>query len=254
MPRVTGARWARTAPGRYADTVTEAVIERDGRLWRRTGGGSRSHGWYPTLAAAQGGSAGRQTWRRVTATRWDRIDGWSAISGARQGAPRCWRLRGPDGAIPGQASGGRGNLFGSRLAAMRAAPKLTGESRGGREPRRRPPDPASRASERSTRSRKLRKPTFAELALAAARSSETGRLGDRLVLINHVHRAYRRRGGKVPLTTFKRRLVAAQRRGELLLAAADMPQLHDPIDVRRSLVTYRTSPYHFVRIPPEGGA
>lgn len=142
-----GRRWERVAPGHYRDTVSDAEIRRDGRVWRRTGGGAQCRGWYPSLQTAQDGRSGRRIWRDVTSLRSNRIDGWAVVSSARKGAPRCWFVYDPQGEVwrpPGHRTG----VFGSRLAAQRATPRLSGGDRGGpRHPGRRTPDKASRAAE-----------------------------------------------------------------------------------------------------------
>lgn len=90
--------------------------------------------------------------------------------------------------------------------------------------------------------------TFAAHVLAAARSSSSGRFGDK-VFIAHVWRAARHDPalGSLGLDEFKHRLGEANQVRLLDLSRADMVEAMDPADVRESETRYQGATYHFVR-------
>lgn len=89
---------------------------------------------------------------------------------------------------------------------------------------------------------------FAERVLAAARTSPTGRFGDRKVFISHAYRAYRERypEDRVSESTFKERLIEANRAAFLTLTRADLVQAMDPADVSNSEIRYLNATFHFI--------
>ena len=89
----------------------------------------------------------------------------------------------------------------------------------------------------------------ASQVLQAARTSPSGRFGDRLVFISHTWRHLQQTtSAPSSLDHFKTFLLEAHQRGDLSLKAAAMPQLHDPSDLAESEVCYRSSRFHFIRI------
>ncbi len=105
-------RWTRQRPGHYTDDRGGTITKERG-LWLRRG---QVDGWYPSLKKAKSGSE-RRTWRRRSAGRWERIDGWAVVSTARRGSGGCWRVREPDGST-------RDAIFRTRKTAMRRAPAI----------------------------------------------------------------------------------------------------------------------------------
>jgi hypothetical protein len=77
---------------------------------------------------------------------------------------------------------------------------------------------------------------FRDGVLRAARTTQTGRYGNHLVLISHVWRELQRQEPTPDLARFKADLLAAYVRGDLTLAKADMPQTLDPHDLDESRV------------------
>jgi hypothetical protein len=86
--------------------------------------------------------------------------------------------------------------------------------------------------------------SFAERVLAAASASPTGRFGADKVFISHV---WRMAGAGEELSSFKQRLVDAQRDGLLYLSRADLVEAMDPDDVRQSETESHGARYHFIR-------
>lgn len=93
-------------------------------------------------------------------------------------------------------------------------------------------------------------PVFAELTLAAARRSPTGRFGEHKVFISHVWRALLAAGEAAPEdeARFKKQLIRANTAGSLHLSRADLAGAHDTADVHASEVTYLGEQFHFVRL------
>lgn len=89
---------------------------------------------------------------------------------------------------------------------------------------------------------------FAERVLAAARTSKTGRFGDK-VFISHVFRRLVDEGAVVKDPDhFKARLVSAHVSGLLRLSRADMVETMEPEDVDASVTLHSGATFHFVRI------
>lgn len=90
---------------------------------------------------------------------------------------------------------------------------------------------------------------FAEAALAAARSCESGRFGDRKVFISHVWEQLIRssRFEQMGIDEFKQRLVDANREGSLALSRADLVEAMSPEDVAASRTEHLNGEFHFVR-------
>jgi hypothetical protein len=91
---------------------------------------------------------------------------------------------------------------------------------------------------------------FATKVLASSRRSNTGKLDDSLILINHAYDSYIRDNpaDSVGLDAFKGRLLSAHGRGELELASADMPQMLDREDLDASLITRGQSRFALIRL------
>ncbi|WP_437950752.1 hypothetical protein WME98_08010 [Sorangium sp. So ce296] len=92
--------------------------------------------------------------------------------------------------------------------------------------------------------------SFSQRALAAARSSTTGRWGDQKVFVSHVWNEYQRRdgGSTGDLDAFKQMLVRANQAGFLSLSRADLVEEMDPADVQRSEIASLGATFHFVRL------
>jgi hypothetical protein len=85
---------------------------------------------------------------------------------------------------------------------------------------------------------------------AARQCPATSRFGDNKVFISHV---WRRLNGSFAtagsdLTSFKRRLIDANRDGLLHLSRADLVEAMAPTDVEESATVYDNATFHFVRI------
>jgi hypothetical protein len=90
--------------------------------------------------------------------------------------------------------------------------------------------------------------SFAEMALEAARRSDTGRFGEDRVLISHAWRQFQRDHphGGLDEAGFKQRLLEANRERFLSLVCADMAPLLDQTDVAASEIRYLSATFHFV--------
>jgi hypothetical protein len=91
---------------------------------------------------------------------------------------------------------------------------------------------------------------FARRVVEAARSSPSGRFGDKKVFVVHVWRALQDDPAFAPmgLDGFKRRLAEANNARLLDLSRADLVEAMDPEDVRLSEVPYLGASFHFVRV------
>ena len=198
--------YVRTDAAARRSPAGPARIEPDGSLYKRTSGGAAQRGWYPTLQDAKAGRGGRSVWRQFRRGRrgpgspvmWLRVDGWEVRHGSGRGAKGCWSVYRPDGSLFLPAGKGRREhpgVFGSALAARRAAPPLSGEMSGGgsSKARRTRPDRASRAAERSR-----------------SRSASTGRRppGGVLDMLRELARREAGPGAKVPITINRLRMTA----------------------------------------------
>lgn len=94
----------------------------------------------------------------------------------------------------------------------------------------------------------MRIESFAEAALHAARDPQTIRFGEHKAFIDSVFERYRTRRGGPPmeLPVFKKKLVAAHRRGLLTLARADLVEAMDRERVAASETHYLNTTFHFV--------
>lgn len=92
--------------------------------------------------------------------------------------------------------------------------------------------------------------TFANKVLAAARSSESGKLDASLILINHAYdRFAQRHPSEVQsLEAFKEQLWSCAVGGLLKLASADMPQVLDARDYAQSRIERGASIFSLIRI------
>jgi hypothetical protein len=90
--------------------------------------------------------------------------------------------------------------------------------------------------------------SFVQRVHRAARASETGRFGERLVFISHVWRELKRVGDTCELIPFKERLAEAYRARHVRLAKADMPQTLRPVDVADSKIRDRDVDLVFVEL------
>lgn len=88
---------------------------------------------------------------------------------------------------------------------------------------------------------------FARDVLAAARDRDTRRFTDEKAFIESVWKRVAPRHGAIDLPSFKAQLLAAHRRGLLVLSRADLTQLIDPSDLAASEITVDGATFHFVR-------
>jgi hypothetical protein len=90
---------------------------------------------------------------------------------------------------------------------------------------------------------------FADRAVAAARTSKTGRWGEQKVFISHVWDQYCRDDAQpaIELDTFKKWLVRANQAGFLSLSRADLIDAMDANDVRRSEISSLGATFHFIK-------
>ncbi len=138
-----------------------------------------------------------------------------------------------------------------RLARMLAA-KVSGSRSVGPQPTRQAilrewlTPAASRTSSVDGESMPLE--TFAQAARVAARDPETIRFGDHKAFINSVFdRFLSEEGGpRMPMSAFKKKLVAAHRKGLLTLARADLVEAMDRERVAASETHYLNTTFHFV--------
>lgn len=87
---------------------------------------------------------------------------------------------------------------------------------------------------------------FATATLQAARAARTGRFGDDLVFVSHVHRALPEPRGS--LEDFKARVLEAHRAGLLRLTRADLQGAMNPDDVAASEIRHLGATFHLLRI------
>jgi hypothetical protein len=88
---------------------------------------------------------------------------------------------------------------------------------------------------------------FAARVLEAARASPTGRFGAHKVFISHVYRALRAPLG-LDESTFKQRLLEANRARLLSLSRADLVEAMEPTDVAASETRYLGATFHFITL------
>ncbi len=148
-----------------------------------------------------------------------------------------------------------------RLARMLAS-KISGSRSAGANParqailrdwlsggtKRKPEADKPAAADSLTRAETMKIESFAEAALHAARDPETIRFGDHKAFIDSVFERYVRGNGQpsMALAQFKKKLVAAHRKGLLTLARADLVEAMDPERVAASETHYLNSTFHFV--------
>ncbi len=94
----------------------------------------------------------------------------------------------------------------------------------------------------------MRIETFATAALKAARDPHTIRFGSHKAFIDSVFERYQSgsAGPLMELPMFKKKLVAAHRKGLLTLARADLVEAMDPKRVAASETSYLNTTFHFV--------
>lgn len=91
--------------------------------------------------------------------------------------------------------------------------------------------------------------TFAERVMVAVRASPTGRWGENKVFVSHVWNDFLRREGSsgMDLEAFKRLLLDANQAGHLSLSRADLVEVMDGEDVKRSEISSLGATFHFIR-------
>lgn len=110
--------------------------------------------------------------------------------------------------------------------------------------------PAARAQSKAQSKAGFDLAGFATQVLVAARRTRTGRFGEDRVFINHAWRRFKldQRPKDMDLTTFKLRLVEANRARYLSLVRADMAPSLDQKDVKESEIRYLSATFHFLCI------